>query len=113
MDEPTKGHGCPSWCTADHHIGDQQSEHRGRLVELARPEIGTGACTARLVSDGDATTILIERWIRNEWEVRLNLETTDTILDALDDGGRVAIQSLAQLVTEGSLTSPPVPHQPR
>ena len=97
--------GCPAWCVSDHQR-EGADLHLGSGVELARPEVGTGGCTARLIATADSECeVLVERWIRQDWQVRLPLEAVDTLLDALDDGGECAIQSLASLVADGARRS--------
>lgn len=108
MSGPDATQACPEWCVRDHHSGPDPLRHLGEATELARPEAGSGAYTARLASEdnGPGYAILIECCCRRDWHIRMTLEAMDTLLDALDDGGQVAIQRLAHLIVQGADRSP-------
>lgn len=108
MSGPDATQACPEWCVRDHHSGPDPLQHIGEATELARPEAGSGAYTARLASEdtGAGCAILIERWYRRAWHIRMTLEAMDTLLDALDDDGEVAIQRLAHLIVRGAGRTP-------
>ena len=77
--------------------------HVGETVELADSEDGAARYTARLASrfDGLEYEIVIDRWERCEPQLVIAVGDADILMDAVDDGGRRAIQELAGLVLLG------------
>jgi len=76
-------------------------------VQLGSSERGDLSFSARLISDDDGSGCFVEleRWTRSEWSIQLSVEAADNLLDALEDGGAVAMQRLGGIVAQGRVHS--------